>query len=179
MQSSMSDCVNRQDTVNTRTEAKFANVWKVNKSCHHLAMGFPAKNWGKLQMFWSQGQIVQSWENKRTNPGDCWAWQPKSEFEIKERPIWELQLWIPFFSFIPRICVMFSTWKDPLHLSGVVDDPVPWLNDALEHLGLPCLLLAPRLNVTSLDASNHPQITILLPQSKEAADTLHSRRERV
>ena len=74
---------------------------------------------------------------------------------------------------------MFSTWKDPLHLSGVVDDPVPWLNDALEHLGLPCLLLAPCLNVTSLDASNHPQITILLPQSKEAADTLHSRRERV
>ena len=75
---------------------------------------------------------------------------------------------------------MFVTWKDPLHLSGVVDDPVPWLNDALEHLGLPCLLLAPCLNVTSLDASNHPQITILLPKSnKEAADTLHSRRERV
>ena len=89
MQSSASDCVNHQNIVNTRTEAKFANVWKVNRSCQHLAMGFPSTNWGKLQMFWSQGQIVQSWENKRTNPGDCWAWQPKSEFEIKERAIWK------------------------------------------------------------------------------------------
>ena len=61
---------------------------------------------------------------------------------------------------------MFSTWKDPLHLSRVVDDPVPGLNDALEHLGLPCLLqLAPCLNLTS-GAPDHPQITIFLPQSK-------------
>ena len=32
---------------------------------------------------------------------------------------------------------IFSTWKDPLHVSRVVDEPIPRLNDALKHLGLP------------------------------------------
>ena len=60
---------------------------------------------------------------------------------------------------------IFSTWKDPLHVSRVVDEPIPRLNDALKHLGLPRLRLAPALNVT-LDVFNHPGITIFLPQSK-------------
>ena len=37
-----------------------------------------------LEIFKSKGEIVKSWENKRTNPDNClWTWFTKSELPIK------------------------------------------------------------------------------------------------
>ena len=161
------DCVNRQNVVNT-AEAKFANVWKVTN---------PVSSWTKLSILEIANVLKQraNWPKLGKQTNKSWrlaslaarVWIPD-----QRRANWELGSSSftseSLFLFYPQN-VIVSTWKDPLHLSGVVDDPVPWLDDALEHLGLPCLLLPPRLNVTSSDAFNHPRITILLPHSRRGS----------
>ena len=52
-------------------------------------------------------------------------------------------LGIPPFLTSHPLNLKICTWKDSFHLAGVVDDPVPWLDDALEHGGRLFCLLAP------------------------------------
>ena len=79
-------------------------------------------------------------------------------------------LGIPSFLISHPLNLKICTWKDSFHLAGVVDDPVPWLDDALEHGGCRLCLLPTStllkhlfLAITLLSPCYHVASTLLAP----------------
>jgi len=155
------DCVNRQILMQN------LKCLKIHKPCvstwpwdFHLRDDKCFEGKGKL------GKIG------KTNPRDLGAWQPESEFEIKESfsgklgaGLIHLHLSILFF----WECVSsLSPGKTPFISPELWMIPfLGWMMHWNILFGLPCLLLLPpqSLKVTYSDAFNHPGITVSPPHS--------------